>query len=97
MKSASTVTDYSTVKLQWRTMPGWRSLYPLTPFYNNNNSNSIMAEDVDMMGEEEKRIAYDMAEMERVFRISQLPTTGIRNRECRLCFFTVTEVCDLQV
>ena len=56
-----------------------------------------MAEDVDMMGEEEKRIAYDMAEMERVFRISQLPTTGIRNRECRLCFFTVTEVCDLQV
>jgi hypothetical protein len=51
-------------------MPGWRSLY-----LYNSTGNSIMA------AEEEERVkmAYDMAEMERIFRISPFPPTGDLN------------------
>ncbi len=48
-------------------MPGWRSLY-----LYNSTGNSIIAEEE----EERAKIAYDMAEMERIFRIKPFPPTG---------------------
>jgi hypothetical protein len=51
-------------------MPGWRNLYQLpAPFYNNSSSSGMEGDDVMVM--EERRIAYDMAEVGRVLRLGQ--------------------------
>jgi hypothetical protein len=65
-------------------MPGWGSLDPLP--LNSNSSGEIFypssmevgsrTEDVDLVGDEELKMAYDMSEMEKIFRISEYPATG---------------------
>jgi hypothetical protein len=67
-------------------MAGWGSLDPLPP-HNSNSSGDIFypssmevgsrTEDVDLVGDEELKMAYDMSEMEKIFRISEYPATGI--------------------
>ncbi len=52
-------------------MPGWRSLY----LYNSTGNSIIAAEE-----EERAKMAYDMAEMERIFRIAPFSPTGDFNR-----------------